>query len=310
MKNKAKTNDYKVPAAPLVIEYLHQKYRGVPSYAQKNSRVVSLRRKRSFAESTEIAESLGNALAELFDAMENAGPARALKLNHRSITGWISGGSGEEQVQFESTLERDFAYLANFDNRVIELQAQPFTLKYQNSEGNQRRYTPDFSLAYLKTLKGYSHAIVEVKYKEDLEENYDDYAARFEAMEQWCAANDSEFHIVTEEEIRGTRIDNVKALYPFNMAIDDDPFAVGQLGWFVTQNGPMRIGDILDQRSKDEEERARVQHNLWWLIGSGGLWVNLDEPITFDTLVYPDPVADSFGLFFSKNTLERGGQVE
>ncbi len=305
-KNHNKTTSYLNGSDQLSIEYLHQKSRGISSFDQKNNRVSSFSGHRPTSEKSKLADTLGEGLGELMKALETLGPARALKLNHRSVTGWISGGTDHDQIQFESTLERDFAYLAMFDSRVMVIQAQPFTLQYQDKTGNQRTYTPDFMVEYIKAPNIYITAVVETKYKEDLEENHDNYVERFSAMEQWCAANDKEFHVLSEDVIRGTRIENVKALYSFKMATNDDMDETGDLGWFVQKNAPISIKEILNQKSETDIERARVQHNIWYLIGNGRLWVNLDEPITYDTLVYAKPIADTYGIFFSSHSFAQG----
>lgn len=280
------------------IKYLPQQKRGLNIIHQKfNGQNVASRRKLQVLPQDDLG--IFRAIGELLDQMEKSRPARELRFNHRSITGWISGGQEEGQVQFESTLERDFAYLAFFDHRAFELVAQPFSLQYRGIGNTPCRYTPDFQLKYYKSATQIQSAIVEVKYKKDLDENYDELKPRFDAMEAWCEQNDAEFHIVTDEHIRTTRIENVKALYPFKINAEDDGEKSAELTYFVSQNAPISIGSILSRLSGDQTERARVQHNLWKRIAIGKLWVNLDENITFDTLVYAEPIPDTYGLFFS-----------
>jgi len=304
MKNKDKFPVHPSQNKRLTIEYLHQECRGLSSFPQKKSGVFPFRPTAISEEDAELGAFLGKTIVSLLDKMEKSVPARDLKLNHRSITGWISGGSDEGQIQFESTLERDFAYLAFFDRRVFGLQAQPFTLEYNDSQGTPRVYTPDFQLQYRKSREQIATAVVEIKYQQELEEKQDEFADRFAAMENWCSSNNAEFHIVTDLEIRSTRISNVKALYPFNLSEDDDGKNTADLANFVAQNMPLTIKEILDRRSNSKEDRARTQHNLWWLIAAGSVWINLDEPITFDTQVFCHPIADTYGLFFSRFSFE------
>jgi len=44
---------------------------------------------------------------------------------------------------FESSLERDFLLLLDFDPEVVLYEEQPVTINYHDDQGRRRRYTPD-----------------------------------------------------------------------------------------------------------------------------------------------------------------------
>ena len=50
----------------------------------------------------------------------------------------------EKSIAFESTLERDLLYLLEFNDSVIDVEEQPFTIEYTNHNGKLVTYTPDF----------------------------------------------------------------------------------------------------------------------------------------------------------------------
>ncbi|MFC4349517.1 TnsA endonuclease N-terminal domain-containing protein [Kordiimonas lipolytica] len=291
----------------LLVKYYDQKSRGLFINPQKCGRVSSFRPAVISQDDAELTSSIGETLVSLFNNMHKLLPARELHFNHRSITGWISGKPKDDQIQFESTLERDFAYLAFFDPRVLSIQAQPFTLEYTDAQGNPRIYTPDFQVRYLSSFEQCSEAIVEIKYQKELEEKEAEFADRFASMKRWSEENNTEFHIVTENEIRvGSRLFNIKSLYPFLMINDDDGEGSADLGRFIKQNAPITIKEVLNQNSQTREEQARVQHNIWRIIAIGQAWIKMDEPITYDTVLHSHPVADTNGLFFSSLSFEEG----
>jgi len=92
---------------------------------------------------------IGATVNRLQAEYEADGGPRVIKPNYVSVTGWIAGTDDHDPVPFESSLERDCAFLAMFEPRITLVAAQPYTILYRDSSGRSRRYTPDFELSYL-----------------------------------------------------------------------------------------------------------------------------------------------------------------
>ena len=73
---------------------------------------------------------------------------------------------------FESTLERDFITLLEFDSRVFEFEVQPVKIEWTDKNGKRRRYFPDV-IFKRKTKHGIETVLVEVKYRSDLKEDWE-----------------------------------------------------------------------------------------------------------------------------------------
>lgn len=266
------------------------------------------------------ATNLENALLEVIKVLDteeqgSGEPARPLKRNHRSLAGKFYRAREHKQVQHESNLEKDFLYIADFDCRVLKISAQPLTLTYRDREGQIRSYTPDYSLQVLPSKEGIRRLIIEVKYVEELEKKADELKDRFDAMRLWCADNNAEFHIVTEEDLRGPLLDNVRAFKQFqhdriehqreeNVGID--PEVEDIIIRTVAKNPSSPIGTILDLCVASEEERSRkerdyVQNCLWRLIAYQALHINMREELTYDTPVTIQSKSHVNGLYILKD---------
>jgi len=110
-----------------------------------------------------------------------------------------------KMIWYESYLERDFAILQDFDPTVEAFYEQPLTIEYQEN-GKTYHYTPDF-----RVVRNRRNALVECKPKDlvDTPEN----RRKFQAALAFCAKQDWDFYVATEEEIRkGHRLENIKLL--------------------------------------------------------------------------------------------------
>lgn len=116
-------------------------------------------------------------------------------------------------VAYESTIERDFLYLANFAPEVLDIEAQPVRIEYWDDQhGGKRHYTPDY-------LVGMSDCdvLVECKPAEFVER--EENRRKWEAARRYAADLHWDFTVVTDRQMRegqaGARLRNVKMLTQF-----------------------------------------------------------------------------------------------
>lgn len=118
-----------------------------------------------------------------------------------SLSGkFVSRKQGNKTIQFESSLERDFILLCEFDNRIIQYIDQPVKIKYIDSKGKKRFYTPDFYLKFSDSSK--FSEIIEIKYSDDLNNNFHLYKEKFNQATLFCKNNSLNFRVLTEKNIR------------------------------------------------------------------------------------------------------------
>ena len=68
---------------------------------------------------------------------------REINLKHFSLSGQITSLKNNSIVKFESSLERDYSILLEFDSNVKNYLEQPLVIEY-SINNRKRRYTPDF----------------------------------------------------------------------------------------------------------------------------------------------------------------------
>src|SRR5690606_20196568 len=109
-----------------------QKKSAASSLDQKSGAVIRLEDRRIERDSEHLVDEMAELVQSMTTAFDESQGAREIRANHRSVTGWVAGQNAHNPIPFESTLERDFAYLALFEPTVSRLQAQPMTLTYRD----------------------------------------------------------------------------------------------------------------------------------------------------------------------------------
>lgn len=200
---------------------------------------------------------------------------RRIPLSRRShVTGYGCFGSGA--IEHESALERDFVILASFADPDAVIVSQPMTIRFAD-EGRQRRYTPDFSVRWSDGR----FELVEVKYRADLRANWSSLWPGFSVARDLARKRGGRFRIATDRSIRCPRLENAKRLLPLRRAALDPGIAEPALRAARSLTAPT-FGKIIDAMGSD---RAVALSAVWRLIAHGGLKVDLDAPIGFDTRV-------------------------
>lgn len=126
--------------------------------------------------------------------------ARMIEFAYRSSSGLVQSKKTQTALRFESTLERDFIYLLEFDPSVDFYIDQPFTIYYFDINKKKRKYTPDFLVQYIDKNK--KSEVIEIKYKKNLDANSLQLKPKFDAARNFCKLNNLNFRVITDNEIR------------------------------------------------------------------------------------------------------------
>jgi hypothetical protein len=133
-------------------------------------------------------------------------PVRKVHNRGGNIIGKFPSLKMKRMVSFESTIERDYLYLLDYEADITHFEEQPLTIEYQHG-GKTRRYTPDFHI----TTRAGRNVLVECKPLDLI--NTDNNRRKFAAAREYCAGLDWDFAVATDHEIRsGFRLGNVKLL--------------------------------------------------------------------------------------------------
>jgi len=118
-------------------------------------------------------------------------------------------------VASESSLERDFYILLDFDLNVDKYVEQPLSIEYRDADGRERTYTPDVLIYYrndIVPVRSMKPALCEVKHRRDLFENWRKYKPKVRAGRAHARERGWEFKIITECEVRTAYLENAKFL--------------------------------------------------------------------------------------------------
>lgn len=111
-------------------------------------------------------------------------------------------------VWFESHLERDFIYLAEFDKDVVRYIEQPFKIQYL-LDGKRHNYFPDFLLE-----KKDKKQVIEIKPQSKVEK--DAFIKFSKIMKNHLAKDGFEYLVITDSSIRlQPKLNNIKFLWRY-----------------------------------------------------------------------------------------------
>jgi hypothetical protein len=215
-------------------------------------------------------------------------PVRTIPKNYRNLTGIVASSKSQEEGQFESTLERDFLYLLDFDINVDSFNVQPAKIPYIDSEEVKRTYTPDVLVRYrddINPAKNWQPKLFEVKYRSDLFEQWKLLKPKFKSARKLAHENGWSFHIITEKEIRTPYLKNVKFLrYYKNNEVDaSSQLEILKAMYELRQTTPNALFTYL---KVTEWEQACALPILWRLIGMKRIGVDLMQPLNMESIIW------------------------
>lgn len=190
-------------------------------------------------------------------------PSRAF-----NCRGLLSSSKSVGAAMYESSLERDYLMLLDFDRSVKRFEVQPTKIDMRDQLG-YRHYRPDVLVEF---ERGHGRPwLVEVKYEEDLQADWAELKPRFRAAIRFCKPRGWVFHLVTERHVRTTLLDNVKFLRDFrNLHISGAMLA--RLALLAER--PRCVQDLAcDLGGADESMALSV---IWHALWTGNLVADLD----------------------------------
>lgn len=207
---------------------------------------------------------------------------RKILPNNFSVTGQICSIKNNEKVEFESSLERDFIYLLEFNIEVKRYYEQPLKIHYLD-ENIEKYYIPDF---YVEYWDG-TNELVEIKYVQELEEKHSELLTKFNAAESFCKENNLVFKIYNENIIRTPLGWNAKFLnyyrYPkFNLNLDEATMIRNRLKELIESTPAIIIRDM----ANDESKQAELLFLLWYLIANYSINFETDKQLSMNSLIW------------------------
>lgn len=216
-------------------------------------------------------------------------PARKIGLGRRALSGIMPSDKGREQgcARFESSLERDFFVLLEFNIDVVKWEAQPFKIQLPSPAGT---YTPDVMVTFVDKSRDISRThrvLYEVKYREELKRDWLRLRDRYRAAWRFARSNGSRFKLITEREIRTELLWNAKFLLPYghDEVYDDDSMRLlGQLRKLGVSTPRL----LIESCTTDRMTGAKLLSVLWHLVANRRVGADLTRKLTMTSEIWVD----------------------
>jgi hypothetical protein len=210
-------------------------------------------------------------------------PVRRPGISSRAGTGFfISIKNDGKALYYESTLERDFMYLNEYDPLVKSFTEQPFFIRYKDSNGKSFRYTPDLLVTFSEQgiqKHGIETCVYEVKFTSDLEKKKQKLQPKLAAGKAYAKLNNIRFEVVTEKFIRSTRLANCVFLDQFRANNKFEPLPTEIISK-ISETGSFTQDDLLPTLSSNPFIQGQLRAGIWNLVANGKFLFDFDNPIS------------------------------
>lgn len=215
-------------------------------------------------------------------------PVRRVTHHGGNIIGKFPSLKMGRMIGFESSLERDYVYMLDFDADILSFAEQPLTIEYPH-DSKVLHYTPDFHVLYTDRR----NMLIECKPSHLVKS--DDNQRKFRAAREWCAEHGWGFRIVTDTQLRtGYRLANIKSLTSYARHVIP-PHIQGRLyASFESTSAPRTVGDAA--RFLVPQNPVTALAWIWHLVFHHQIAVPLDaallspqSPITLPSAILLQP---------------------
>ncbi|MBF4332969.1 heteromeric transposase endonuclease subunit TnsA [Vibrio anguillarum] len=206
---------------------------------------------------------------------------RTIPKNYRNLTG-LAASTKAEKPFFESTLERDFLTLLEFDRSVYTYDVQPIEVSWTDDNERHRGYTPDVLVHYYPPQQ---NILYEVKYRSDLRANWKELKPKFKAAISHAKSNGWRFKLITEVEIRTSYMENARFLLPY-LRVETNEEHSDMLLRQLVQMRQCSIEALIKAIFNDRWAQAELVPTLWYLIASGRVCTDLNIPLTMSSNIW------------------------
>lgn len=176
-------------------------------------------------------------------------------------------------------LLRDLLILLDFDLNVFRYERQPVQIKYRDSQGRKRAYTPELLITYRADIvpaKWMPPLLCEVRCREDLFETWADLKPCLRAARAFARRRKWQFQVLTEREIRTPYLYNARFLLPYRRLETNWEHADLLMGTLheLRQADPQTL---LAACSASRNHRLELLSSLWQLVSLKRIGVDLTE---------------------------------
>lgn len=212
-------------------------------------------------------------------------PVRQIPKNHQNITGQISSTKSVGKAEFESSLERDFLIILDFNYTVIKFEVQPCQIPFCDSHGKTHHYTPDVLVEYYSNYTHTTtHILYEVKYRNDLRQNWGNWHGKFKAAFSYAKKQGWKFKLITEREIRQPYLTTARFLRAYNTPIEDSRLQTAMTVMKTLREAAPET--LIAALATDFSNRAEITYLVWQMLAKGYLHMDYTQPLSTQTRIW------------------------
>lgn len=207
-------------------------------------------------------------------------PVRKIPLNGRSVTGFHSW-RGQQSVQYESTLERDFLIQQEFSLAVSHVVSQPCAIPFSTRAGRSFEYTPDFLVIYKSDTWPQRYQskpmLVEVKPGAEWRGHWREWLPKWKSARRYALSQGWTFRIMDESRIRNQALENIVFLRRYR----NSTYPAQKSEWIVNsvrELGAVTFNGLLAKHFQGIDAGEGVGH-LWSLLASRKLECDISRPL-------------------------------
>jgi len=219
--------------------------------------------------------------------MFNFMSVRTIPKNYRNLTG-LANSQKANDAFFESSLERDFLTMIEFDSCIESYDVQPVCISWVDSNGRKRKYTPDVLLSYISGRSSFSNSnivLCEIKYRSDIQKNWEGLKPKFKAAIRYAKEQGWRFKLFTENEIRTTYMENARFLQPYLRDALNESHEELIFGALHSMR-ECSVEQLIKSLFNDKWAQAEILPSLWWLIAAKRVNLDLNLPITMSSRIW------------------------
>ena len=181
---------------------------------------------------------------------------------------------------FESTLERDFVTLLEFD-KTVDYDEQPVRIRFMGRDGRRHPHVPDFLVFFWAQARvpGKQPCLYQVKYDSDLRAGWPGLKPALLAASRYAKLQDWDSAIVTDRHIRTTYLNNARFLLPYTYYPPnpgDEQVLMASVSELREATAQSLLASIF---RSDRVNQAQLIPTLWNLVGRRLIGVDLDQPL-------------------------------
>jgi hypothetical protein len=205
---------------------------------------------------------------------------RQVPPNRISVTGRHASLKTGRSHAFESTLERDFITLVEFDPTVADYDEQPVRIGFHGRDGRRHYHVPDFLVHFDQARSpGRRPRLYQVKYDAEMRARWSEFKPALLAASRYAKEQGWEFQIITDRHIRTTYLANARFLLPY-ASYPPNPEDAKLLLEALHELREVTADGLLASIYMDIENQAQLVPTLWNLVGTRRIKVDLHQSLT------------------------------